>query len=127
MSGIYPVFDPPMLSADSFNGKGLSADLERLDEIAASLNLPLLSQFIDAHAMMREVLDEEDIPVDCPPERWYPAQEGLATVGGLLLYVEQQPEQLCHESATIMDLEHLASLLDEAERLNVRFQLLVDL
>lgn len=128
MSGIYPIFDLPVSSADRFDGKGLSANLEGLDEIAASLSLPLLSQFIDSHTMMREVLDEEDIPADCPPERWYSAQEGLTTVDGLLLHRHQHPEQISRDGdVVVMDLEHLALLLNDAELQSARFQLLVDL
>ena len=113
-----------MPSADSFSGKGLAADLERLDEIAASLNLPLLSQFIDSHTMMREALNEEDIPANCPPELWYSAQEGLSTVDGLLLHVRRQPEQLSRPAIFLVaELKQLAMLLEEAKAQGTKFHL----
>ncbi len=128
MSGLYPNFEPPLFSADNFNGYGLSSNLEELDEIASPLSLVTLSEFVDARTMTLEVLDEEQIPASCPPVHWYMAQEGLATVQRLSLFLEQHPDWVPQRRAAVTaDLDHLAGLLQEAQKQDVRFHLLVDI
>ena len=128
MPALYPAFDRPLPSADDFDGRSLSSDLGELDRIADSLNLVTLSQLIDARTMALEVLDEDQLPANCPPVRWYEAHEGLGTIQGLLLHLEQHPERLSQRrTALVAELERLATLLEEAKAQNIKFHLLVDL
>lgn len=128
MSALYSAFEEPLPSAADFDGNALSGVLDKLDEIATSLNLTTLSEFVDARTMALEVLNEDQLPANCPPVHWYPAQEGLATIQGLRLYLEQHPEQLSQPiPALVVDLERLVALLEEAKSQNIKFHLLIDL
>lgn len=128
MAALYPAFEVTLPAADDFNGRSLSHTLQELDELAASSALVALSGFIDARTMALEVLDEDQLPASCPPMQWYPAQEGLATVQGLLSFLEQYPERMPQQRvAVIADLDQLAVLLQEAQKQDVGFHLLVDL
>lgn len=128
MSGIYPVFEQVLPTADNFNGKGLSGDLDKLDDLADRLGLITLSEFIDARSMALEVLEEDQLPANCPPVRWFSAREGLATVHGLLVCLEQHPELLSQSRTWIIeDSKQLATLLHEAKGQTIRFHLMVDI
>ena len=119
MAAIYPVFSTPLPSADGFDGSILSYNLVQLDQAAASAGLVSLSSFIDARTMELEVLEEDQLPENCPPVQWYPAQKGLSTVQGLLL-LSQHP-------ALVAELEHLEALLKQSEAEGVKFHLMVDI
>ena len=128
MTSLYPVFEAPLLAADGFDGSSLSRNLNELDHIAASAGLSTLSQFIDARTMALEVLEEDQLPENCPPIRWDPAQEGLLTVRGLLTHYHQSAEKSVElQSALVEELEHFEVLLRQAEADGAKFHLLVDI
>ncbi len=78
--------------------------------------------------MALEVLEEDQLPENCPPVQWYSAQEGLLTVQGLLLHYHQLSEEAGEfRLPLVTELEHLEMLLKEADAVGVRFHLLVDL
>ena len=124
MPAIYPAFEQSLSSAENFDGSSLSGSLEELDSVANSLNLTTLSELIDARTMALEVLDEDQIPANCPPVLWYSAQEGLTIVQGLLSYFEQVSDD---RTAVVVDLQNLALLLKEAMNHHIRFHLLIDM
>ena len=128
MTSLYPMFDESLPSADRFDGSYLSHALNKLDRVAAADGLVPLSSFIDARTIALEVLEEDQLPRNCPPVRWYSAQEGLITVQGLFLHYHQLPEaSLEFEAGLVVELEHLESLLKEAETEDARFHLLVEI
>jgi hypothetical protein len=123
MPAIYPAFEKSLPAAENFDGRSLSGGLEELDSIANSLHIVTLSELIDARTMALEVLDEDQLPANCPPVRWYSAQEGLTIIQGLLSYFEQRDED---RAAIVADLQNLSKLLEEAKSQHIRFHLLVD-
>ncbi len=128
MTSLYPVFEAPLPAADGFDGSSLSRDLNELDHIATFAGLTTLSQFIDARTMALEVLEEDQLPENCPPVRWYPAQEGLSTIQKLLLHYHQPTEDALElKSALVAELGNLAGLLQEANAKGIQFHLLVDI
>ncbi len=128
MASVYPVFDASLPSADGFNGSHLSYALDSLDVVAASNGLVSLSRFIDARTMALEVLEEDQLPENCPPVRWYSAQEGLLTVRGLLTHYHQSAKKSVElPSALVEELEHFEVLLKQAEADGANFHLLVDM
>ena len=78
--------------------------------------------------MALEVLEEDQLPKNCPPVQWYSAQEGLLTVQGLLSHYHQPSEEANEvRLAHVAELEHLEMLLKEADAADIKFHLLVDL
>ncbi len=128
MPAIYPAFDAPLPDADAFSGRSLSYNLEALDALAFSFSVVSLTDFIDARTAMLDILSEEELPANLPSVQWYTAEEGLATVQGLLSHLEKHPELLAkHRDAILADLRHFAALLTDAQAHDVKFHLLVDI
>lgn len=87
-----------------------------------------LASLIDARTMALQVLDEDQLPANCPPIRWYSAEEGLLAVQGLLFYLEEHAERFADMQASVVaELGKLAVLLEEAQKSSNKFHLLVDL
>lgn len=71
---------------------------------------------------------------ETPPEEWYPAAEGLATVHALIAAVEALPEPESPDpnavdpppSAILADLRAFAAVLEHLQAANIRWHLAVD-
>jgi len=115
-------------------GKALVDDLEGLEEIAVEHGVTPLTVFMD----LREPMDdfEPDQDVDGDPEtngdqangpwtEWYPTQEGLTTVLGLLRALQSSATRarLSNPEAVTHDLEELAHCLARAGNLEAWFRL----
>ena len=127
MPALYPVFEEDVPSAENFDGMGLSTHLEDIDRISVLLRLTSLASLIDARTMALQVLDEDQLPANCPPVRWHSPKDALVTVQGLLSYLEEHPERLPERMPVMPDLKRLAALLQEANTRNIKFHLLIDL
>ena len=68
----------------------------------------------------------EPPPDGLPPEQWFPASEGLATVQGLLDYLTSHPEAAAETDALVEDLRQFDSVLGQLEAAAVKWHLAVD-
>lgn len=77
----------------------------------------------DADALSVEQPEEEPSGEELPPEHWYPASEGLATVRHLQRFLRLHPGELTGGDAleVILELEAMGVLLEVAQREEVRW------
>jgi hypothetical protein len=111
------------------NGKALGHSKE-LDRLAERAGVRPLMEFFSENPESAAAFCEEagaDAPEDgFPPEQWFPAEEGLTTVRGLLSYLEANPTDVRDSSAIIGDLKEFESLLGRLASEGVGWHLSVD-
>lgn len=115
-------------------GKALIDDLEVLEEIAAEHGLTPLSAFMDPRQPPEDFEPGEDFDGDpetyvdraCGPwADWFPVQDGLRSVRGLLdaLRDGSTVDRLTDAEALVYDLEELARCLENAVSRRAKFRL----
>lgn len=113
-----PNFDPFL------NGKALSQSSDRLDAIATSLGVRPLMEFFSADPdMAAEFLDED---TEAPPQSWFPATDGLATVRALRAHLTTNPSAVPKPDMVLEDLSHMERVLSTAFEHSVGWCLQVD-
>jgi hypothetical protein len=130
-----PVFQPALPGlVYQAEGKALVDDLEALEEIAAEHGLTPLSAFMDPRQPPEDFEPGEDFDGDpdtyvdlaCGPwTDWFPAGDGLRSVGGLLDALRDGPtlDRLSDAETVVYDLEELARCLESAVSRRARFRL----
>ncbi len=129
--GIYPVFNPDLPAARlALHGHAMAAEFEALDRIAGVLGLPAFTSFSDS----RPVPDDFDGSPDDfqvmmgPCDDWFPAEDGLRTVTGLLDAVEDGGEwadEISEPERMTAELRALAECLRTAARHGAEFRLTI--
>ncbi len=90
---------------------------------------PLMEFFGASPEDVSELIGEEDEgspPIELPPERWFPASEGLATVRGLLEYLSSRPDAAEELDRLVEDLRGFEEVLGRLEQAGVGWHLAVD-
>ena len=112
--------------------RALGAMEPRLRPLCRELGVPPLSSFLsDDPDRVSELYDQDRYRPGEPtpdlttlsPERWFPADDGLATVRALLDRLDQHPELLRGSSHVAEDLKRLEEILAEAEVLEIGWHL----
>jgi len=91
---------------------------------------PLMEFFSESPDNIRSLLDEEGgevTEIDMPPERWFPASEGLASVRGLLSHLATHPETTAEVERVIEDLRQFEEVLGQLDAAGVQWHLAVDI
>ena len=113
-----PDFDPFL------NGKALSQASDELDSIATSLGVrPLMGFFSADPEMAAEFLDEG---TEIPPQSWFPASDGLATVRALHSHLTTNPSAVPKQDMVLEDLSDMERVLMKASEQGVGWSLQVD-
>ncbi len=73
-----------------------------------------------------EAEGDPDDPGGKPAEEWFEASEGLASVRGLLAYLEAHPGDLPEEAEVVEDLRRFEAVLAALDGAAVRWHLAVD-
>lgn len=112
------------------NGKSLGRHGACLEGIAKSLGLrPLMDYFSmdpdELEGYLDPDMEDSDLPPP-PPEEWFDAQEGLATVVGLIAHLEGEGRDTPHASALLSDLYEFKRVLGEATKAGLQWHLAVD-
>lgn len=111
------------------NGKAL-AHCDRLDELMAQAGVrPLMEFFSQDPAEAAAFCEAEgvELPEDgFPPVDWYSADDGLATVRGLLAYLDANPSALADAENVVGDLREYETVLSALAAEGVRWHLAVD-
>jgi hypothetical protein len=117
----------PGIDASSVGGKLLSRNLDWLNEASGKLNVRPLGDLISVNSdeaadfLEGEGMDTGELSI--PPEQWFDADEGLKTLGALLLHTEStKPEQ----KNLLEDLRSCMQVLERAKQNDVRFHFAVD-
>src|SRR5262245_28684365 len=130
-----PVFQPALRGlVYQAEGKAVVDDLEALEAIAAEHGITPLSTFMDPRQPPDDFEPDEDFDGDpetyldqaCGPwTDWFPAQNGLAAVRGLLDALRDEPTRdgLSDAETVVNDLEELARCLEAAAGRQAKFRL----
>jgi hypothetical protein len=115
------------------NGKFLSQDAKRLEEIAESLGIRPLEAWIsyspeEARAMMEEMgTDPDEIEkLELPEQSWYEPQEGLDWVNAVATHVRANPSSLENPEGVLEDLKEYRTAFEQAKAVGARWNLQVD-
>lgn len=113
-----PDFDPFL------NGKALSQASDQLDQIATSLGVRPLMEFFSADPEMAAEFLEEGTEI--PPQSWFPASDGLATVRALHSHLTANPSAVPQQEMVLDDLSDMERVLTTASEHSVGWCLQVD-
>ena len=106
----------------SMRGKGLSKNIESLDEAARKLGVRPLSEFVSmSEDAVADLMGDDAIAdLELPPMEQFSAKEGLATVKALLGYTP------VHSGHVIEDLRECERILAVAAEHGVGWHLQID-
>ncbi len=115
------------------NGRFLSQNSERLGQIAESLRMRALEEYIsyspdEARAMMEDFgTDPAEIAATALPEQqWYDPQEGLDLVAKLTDAIRANPKAVKNAKGVLADLQEYKEVLEKAREIGARWNLAVD-
>jgi hypothetical protein len=101
--------------------------LERIAREAGVKNIEVFFSMApgDAAAFVEQ---ESGEPPDweLEPEQWFEAKDGLASVRGMLRYLEQKPQAVTDVEQWMADLRKTETALEHLEKVGVRFHLSAD-
>jgi hypothetical protein len=108
-------------------GRSAGRHLEALAREAGVRPLmEFFSQNLDEAIALIDDAGGEPPPGGLPPEQWFPASEGLATVRGLLDYLTSRPDGAAEIDALVEDLRQFESVLGHLEAAEIGWHLAVD-
>ena len=111
--------------AKADNGKAFARELEKIDFAARCKNVQQPSSLVSenpeklAAQMREEGFDPSKMRL--PPERWYPASEGLKVVRALIEYVTDKLNDFKQPNPILKSLRAMEALLVAAEQGGVKF------
>jgi hypothetical protein len=110
---------------DDLGGKAWARSFDELDELAKQLGHRPLNDFISAtpEQMAERIESGNLLPDQIVPEAWYPAEDGLRTIRGLLGHLRHAPQSPHRAQPVIPDLESAERILLTACQRGVHFHL----
>ena len=106
-------------------GKALARETDKLDSTARRKNVtPLTSLLSESQAALVAQLKEDGFDpakMRLPPERWFPAADGLATVRAVAEYVSANLNDFKQPNPILRDLKAAETLLAAAASAGVNF------
>lgn len=105
------------------DGKVLARDLDRLDELAAKLNLSSLCGFFGMSGHEMADLVGQNLGKELPEAKWFAPAQGLAVVKGLLAHLRVNDP----DNGAIPDLLVMEQILRKAQDAGVRWRLAIDI
>jgi hypothetical protein len=112
------------------NGKALGRAGSALDRLAESAGVQPLMQFFSASPQESaaitegEGIDIESTGIRLPPERWFPAEDGLKTVRALIQ--EATKGNIDRADRIVDDLKEFQNILETAKANGIGWHLAVD-
>jgi hypothetical protein len=120
--------EPQAIYAKAKTGKALARESERLSTAARRCNVPALTSMLSesqASLMAQLVADGFDpSKMRIPPERWFPAADGLKSIGGLATHVAANLNDFKQPNPILRDLKAAQALLIAADAAGVAFHFL---
>ena len=106
-------------------GKALARESERIEFAARRCKVPALSAMLSESqaALIAQMKADGFDPskMRLPPERWFPAAEGLVSVRALAAHVTAHLNDFKQPNPILRDLKAVEALLMEAEAAGVKF------
>jgi hypothetical protein len=107
------------------SGKALARELERIDFAARKCNVAQISSLLSESqtALIEQMKAEGFDPTKMrlPPERFFPATDGLKTLRGLIAHVNATLNDFKQPNPILRDLKAAEALLAGAETSGVKF------
>ena len=107
------------------SGKALGREVDRLDTAARARRVaPLTSLLSESQAALIEQLKADGFDpskMRLPPEQWFPAADGLATVRALAEHVTANLNDFKQPNPILRDLKSAEALLTAADAAGVKF------
>lgn len=117
--------DPMAAYLKAGSGKALARESDRLDSAARRRSVePVTSLLSESPASLLAQLQEagfDPSKMRVPPEKWFPAAEGLKTVRALAAHVTANLNDFKQPNPILRDLKAAEALLAAAEGTGVRF------
>jgi hypothetical protein len=111
--------------AKSGTGKALAREAEKLDYAARCCNVAQPSSLLsESQASLIDQLKADGFDptrMRLPPERFFPAADGLKVVRALVEYVTKNLKDFKQPNPILRDLRAAEALLAEAEKVGVKF------
>ena len=111
--------------AKATSGKALGRETDRLDSAARRKSVPAITALLsESQATLIAQLQDQGIDpakMRLPPERWFPASEGLQTVRALTEYVTANLNDFKQPNPILRELRATDALLTSAEKAGVGF------
>jgi len=113
------------------NGRSLARHEDALERLALRLGVKPLIEFFSADENSMSLLIEEgagdrDLIRRLPPPQWYPADDGLKTVRGLVAALQDEPQQLGTEGEQVVsELLEYVVVLEKTQARDLRWHLAV--
>jgi len=111
--------------AKAKSGKALAREIERLDHATRVCKVSAITSMLsESQAALREQLLAEGFDpakMRLPPEKWYPAGDGLTTVRALHEYVYANLNNFKQPNPILRDLKAAEALLVAANEAGVKF------
>src|SRR5437764_9811360 len=111
--------------AKAASGKALARESDRLDTAARTVKVPALTAMLsESQAALIAQLKEEGFDptkMRLPPEKWFGAAEGLASVRPLIDHVAANLNNFKQPNPILRDLRAVEALLVAADAAGVRF------
>jgi hypothetical protein len=106
-------------------GKALARESDRIDTAARTKKVSQITSLLSENpaALMAEMEAQGFDPkkMRIPPEQWFPAADGLATVRGLIEHVSANLNNFKQPNPILRDLRAAEALLAAADAAGVRF------
>lgn len=110
------------------NGKAIAhVNEEALDNIFGEIGAKHLDEFVSADPdEFADFLDDLD-SVEVSDEKWFSADEGLASVNALLAHLGANPDCLDNQAAVVSDLEEYLVVLNQLKERGIKWHLAIDI
>ena len=107
------------------DGKSLARAGEALGSICTRIGVKQLMDFFSQNADELADILGDDVP-DLPPEQWFEAKDGLATVRALLVHLAKDTTSIVSHAAVVEDLKQCERILAHLEKTKVRWHFAID-
>lgn len=127
----YIVLDVEEPGFDTFvNGKAVIRALEELDALCGRNELPTLDSFIGQPLSDFEDWLDEDIELpagDDGEAKWFKPNDGISLIESIISAIEQNPGTIASADAVLEDLQEYKAVLKQAQRINAKWHLALDI
>lgn len=126
----YIILDAEEPGFDTFvNGKAI-AHADDLEAFCVKAGLPTLESFVSqSREELEDMLDEEiELPEGESDEaQWFDAEEGVNYVDALIAALRKEPDAVESAAEVIDDLLEYKAVLEQAQAINARWRLALDM
>ena len=116
---------PMAAYAKTKSGKALAREADRIDFAARRCKVPALTSLVSESPdqLIAQLIEDGFDPAKMriPPETWYPAADGLASLRPLIAHVEANLNDFKQPNPILRDLKAAEELLAAAQSAGVRF------